>query len=184
MVETPVRSSVVRRVRHRLGPWLNQCVRVVGQPTTQVYPAGYVGTVDLPIADFEEKLLDSGFAWDPLSMYHYTPEGNDTDGSWVYRESWFADRQLHVILIDGGTEATEVYAHEEYNWARHPVEHAREADINRHEGSAEMRRWLEARGIIYARDSRVRRKIRHNVRRARKQVTEGLFDRPSPGTLR
>lgn len=169
------RSSALRVLRQRLGPRIDRVARTFGQPTTRVYPAGYVGTVPLPIAEVEAELRDSEFTWDPLSMYHYTPEGNDTDGSWAYRSSWLADRQLHVVLFEAGSAVTEVYAHDEFNWSRHPVKHAREEDIRRSEGSAEMRRWLEARGIAYERSSIPLRKIRHAAERVREGVTEKSF---------
>lgn len=143
-----------------------------GSPITRVYPAGYVGTVHLPIEDVEEELRDGEFAWDPLSMYHYTPAGNKADGSWAYRSSWLADRQLHVVLFAEGPEVTEVYAHDEFNWSRHPSKHAQEVDIRRNEGSAEMRRWLEARELEYDRDSFPLRKIRHTMTLIRDRLTK------------
>jgi hypothetical protein len=170
MTGTSARSSVLRRFRQQVGPWINRVVEGFGQPTTRVYPAGYVGTVQLSFDDFAAELDDSQFTWDPLSMYHYTLEGNDTDGSWAYRASWLADRQLHVVLFAEGSESTEVYAHDEFNWSRHPVKHAQEVDIRRHEGSAEMRRWLDEQGIEYERDSRPLRAVKHTARRIRDRV--------------
>jgi hypothetical protein len=170
MTARSVRASALRRLRQRLGPWINRTVEAVGQPTTRVYPAGYVGTVDLSIAELELELRDGPFTWDPLSMYHYTLEGNDTDGSWAYRSSWLGDRQLHVVLFATGPKSTEVYAHDEFNWSRHPVEHAREVDIRRREGSAEMRRWLDERGVEYDRDSLPVRKVKHATERLRNRL--------------
>lgn len=165
MAENSLRPSAVRRLRHRVGPWINQLTRALGQPTTRVYPEGYVGTVRRSIDDFEAELSDGGFEWDPLSMYHRTAAGSTTDGSWVYRPARLADRQLHVVLFARRRDQIDVYAHEEFSWLRHPVKHAREEDIRRNEGVAEMRRWLAARGIEYDRDSLVRRKVRHAVER-------------------
>jgi len=188
MTAKSVRPGVLRRFRQQLGPWINRAVEAVGEPTTRVYPAGYVGTVPLSFDDLAAELDDSPFAWDPLSMYHYTLEGNDTDGSWAYRESWFGDRQLHVVLFATGSESTEVYAHDEFNWLRHPVEHAREVDIRRHAGSAEMRRWLDDRDIEYERDSRPLRAVKHTARQIRDRVvavaTESDASRGLPRQLR
>lgn len=161
MTDILVRRSVCRQLRHHLGPRINGCARRFGQPTTHVYPRGYVGTIDLPIDDLEAELRDGGFTWDPLSMYHYTPAGSSTDGSWAYRSSWFADRQLHVVLFAQALDRTDVYAHDEFSWLRHPIKHAREVDIRRREAVAEMRRWLERTGLEYERHSSVRRRIRH-----------------------
>ena len=131
---------------------------------------GYVGTVQLPIADVEATLRDGGFAWDPVSLYHYTPAGSSTDGSWVYRSSPFADRQLHVVLFVQAPDRTDIYAHAEFSWLRHPVKHAREVGIRREEGVAEMRRWLDAQGLDYERESVLRRRAEHVVRRVHESV--------------
>ena len=163
MSDPVLRPSVPRRLRQRLGPYIDRAARAVGQPTTHVYPPGYVATVHLPIADLEARLQGVGFSWDPLSLYHHTPEGSSTDGSWAYRSSTFADRQLHVVLFAQDEGRTDVYAHEEYNWARHPVKHAEEVGIRRDDAAERVRRWLDATDLPYDRDSYVRRKLRHMV---------------------
>lgn len=170
MGDASIRSNAARRLRQRLGPQIDRLVKALGQPTTHVYPSGYVGTVHRPIADVEAELGDAGFAWDPVSTYHYAPAGSSTDGSWAYRSGWTGERQLHVVLFAPDPDRTDLYAHDEFNWLRHPVKHAREVDIRRDEGVAEMRRWLAGRGVEYERDSRVRRRLRHAVERVRERV--------------
>lgn len=167
-----VRPSALRRVRQRIGPWIDRAAKALGQPTTHVYPSGYVATVHLPIEDLEAELRDGGFTWDPVSTYHYTPEGNSTDGSWAYRSGWLADRQLHVVLFARRSNRTEVYAHEEFNWLRHPIKHAKGVDIRRNMGAAKMRRWLAAHGMEYERDSVLRRNIMHILERIRARIRE------------
>ena len=115
----------------------------LGRPTTRVYPAGYVGTVHRPIDEFEAELRDGGFSWDPLSVYHRTAAGNSMDGSWAYRSGPFADRQTHVVLFVTQSDRTDVYAHEEFSWLRHPCKHVAEVDVRRERAVAEMRRWLD-----------------------------------------
>lgn len=170
MAGTSVRSSALRRLRHRVGPWLDRIANAVAQPTTHVCPPGYVATVDLSIADLEAELRDGGFSWDPLSAYHYTPEGAARTVAGRYRSSPLADRQLHVVLFAQGPDRTDVYAHDEFSWLRCPIRHAREVDVRRTEGVAEMRRWLDARGLAYDRDSRLRREVRHAVERVRERL--------------
>lgn len=128
---------------------------------------GYVGTVPVPIAELEATLRDAGFRWDPLSLYHYTLIGNSSDGSWTLRSSWFADRQLRVILFGRGSDRTDIYAHTEYSWIRHPIKHAAEEDIRRSEGATTMRRILEAHGVEYDRESTVTRTAVHLLDRLR-----------------
>lgn len=168
MSRSPVRESALRELRQQLGPRLDRLVEAFAQPTTQVYPSGYVGTVRRPIAELERALRRGGFHWDPISMYHYTPTGRPSDGSWVYRPSPLADRQLHVVLFAEGDDRTEVYAHDEYSWLRHPVKHAKHVDIRRSEGVDEALRWLDDRGVEYDRDGRVRRTLRHVVDQVRR----------------
>ena len=165
MTGDSVRDSAFRQFRHRVGPWVDRVGEAVGQPTTRVYPEGYVGTVRVPISDLEAKLHEGGFRWDPVSMYHYTPSGSTTDGSWAYRSSPFGHRQLHVVLFAQHSDLIDVYAHDEFNWRRHPIKHARHVDIRREEGVAETRRWLEKRGIAYEREPRVVRAFKHAAER-------------------
>ena len=160
-----VRENALREFRHRVGPWINRIGNALGRPTTLVYPEGYVGTVRVPISDLETKLHDDGFTWDPVSMYHRTPSGSTTDGSWAYRSSAFGHRQLHVVLFAQRSDLIDVYAHDEFNWRRHPIKHARETDIRREEGVAEMRRWLETHGVAYDREPRAMRMLKHTVER-------------------
>ncbi|WP_440006745.1 hypothetical protein [Halomicrococcus sp. SG-WS-1] len=162
--------SLPRRIRQRIGPVVDRIARRVGQPDYRVRPAGYVGTVHRSIDDVESTLRDGGFVWDPMSLYHYTPAGSTTDGSWVYRPSQFANRQLHVVLFAQTENRVDVYAHEEYNWKRHPLKHAKEEDIRRHEGSAEMRRWLEKRGVAYECEPKVIRRAEQVVERVRERI--------------
>jgi hypothetical protein len=139
-----------------------------------VWPAGYVGTVSVPIAELEATLREVGFRWDPVSLYHYTLIGNSSDGSWVYRSSRLSDRQLHVVLFGKERDWTEIYAHTEYSWIRHPLKHARQEDIRRSEGARTMRRILERCRVEYDRKSILTRgvtqaggRIREALRNAR-----------------
>jgi hypothetical protein len=186
-VSTPLRSSLSRRVRHRTGPRINRVARTFSQPTTQVKPDGYVGTAHHPLAEVEETLCDRGFVWDPLSMYHYTPEGNDTDGSWVYRPSPLADRQLHVVLFELDDDRTEVYAHDEFSWVRHPVYHSQEVDIRRDRASDAVREWFDAEELTYEYEPKPVRKLGHAVERLRTRLTQAAgsyLDRLDPGHRR
>lgn len=174
MSTTPPRPSVLRRIRHRIGPAIDRLARRVGQPEYHVRDEGYAGTVGVPLADLESRLSDAGFTWDPVSLYHRTKAGTDTDGSWVYRSSPLADRQLHVVLFAQSADRMDVYAHEEYNWLRHPVKHARQEDIRRERGSTEMRRWLDEQPFDYEHELRARRRLAHvaeRVRQAASRVT-------------
>lgn len=170
MLGTDVRPTMVRRLRRRLGPAIDRVAKRVGQPEYHVRPNGYVATVSVPIAEVEEKLRDEGFSWDPLSLYHYTPVGNDSDGSWTYRTSLLADRQLHVILFERRDDRTDVYAHAEYSWLRHPLKHAEHEAIRRSHGVGAMRRVLETWDVEYVRKSIVTRTARQALTRLRDEL--------------
>ncbi|MFC7138256.1 hypothetical protein ACFQMA_23665 [Halosimplex aquaticum] len=163
------------RVRRAIGPWLDRAVRSVVPETYRVYPSAYAGTIERPIEDVESRLSEYGFRWNPVSMYHYTPLGNQTNGSWVYRDSPFADRQLHAVLVRQARGRIDVYAHEEYNWRRHPLKHLRDAGIDRDRGSEQMRRVLTDLDAEYVEESYVRRKVAHLRRRVRRRLACGAL---------
>lgn len=72
----------------------------------------YAGRLNAPLAATERLLWQEGFIRNPLSRLK-TREGTPEVGSWVYRESPLAPRQLHLMLFPGPAGTTDVYAHEE-----------------------------------------------------------------------
>ncbi len=148
-------------VRQRLAPWITRLGRTLGQPEYRLQDTEYVGTVQQPLDEFTEALKEQGFEWDPLAWYHQPPVGSEPNGSWTYRRGLLADRQLHVILIAHSAKYIDVFAHEEYNWLRHPIKHLRQVGIERKAGSSEMRHWLKSHGMEVDAKSRPRRKIAH-----------------------
>lgn len=167
MLGNDVRPEMSRRLRRRIGPAMDRVAKRFGQPEYRVWPKGYAATASVPIAELERKLHDEGFSWDPLSLYHYTLVGNESNGSWTYRSSRFADRQLHVVLFERPRGRTDVYTHAEYSWLRHPLKHAEQEAIRRSDGAATMRRALEAWDVEYTRESIVTRTVRHVLARLR-----------------
>jgi len=157
--------DVPYHLRQRVGPWLTRGAQLLGEPEYELRRSGYVGTLDRPIDEFAEALRDDGFSWGPVSWYHRPPVGTDPNGSWTYRSSRFADRQLHVILAARAPECIDVFAHWEYNWLRHPVKHAKQRSIDRETGSETMRAWLADRGIPFENRGRNHRRARRTVRR-------------------
>lgn len=147
------------RVRGVLGPLLTRLAETVGQPEYHLRNSEYVGTVQQPLDELTETLDSYGFEWDPLAWYHQPPVGSDPNGSWVYRPSKLADRQLHVILVAHSPAYIDVFAHEEYNWLRHPVKHFRQVGIEREAGRDDLRQWVERQGIEVDVNSRSRRRL-------------------------
>jgi len=163
-----VQRRLSYRLRRSFGPVLDRAMRTVTDETIRVYPSGYAGTVHTEIDRLESVLSERGFSWNPVSMYHYTRLGKQTNGSWVSRESPFADRQLHAVLVRQDAGRIDVYAHEEFNWRRHPLKHTRDAGIDRERGVERMRSVLDDLGVDYRRESYVRRKVGHLGQRARR----------------
>lgn len=166
--QTP-RLNGLRQLRHRLGPAIDRVAEAIGRPVDHVHPAGYVGTVRLPLAELEGRLDEAGFAWDPVSLYHYTPTGNSANGSWAYRSSPLADRQRHVVLFDQGTQEVDAYAHAEYSWLRHPIKHAAQENIRHEPAVNAVRRCFDEQNVPYDRRSRAARTVKHRIERIRRR---------------
>lgn len=147
------------RVRRLVGPWIDRIAHALGQEQYRVRATEYVGTVHQPVEDFESTLQRAGFTWDPVSLYHFSPSGAKADGSWAYRPSPLAHRQLHVILFVTSRGRIDVYAHEEYNFLRHPAKHAGQEAIDREAGAERMRRWLDRLDVPYGHRSALARKL-------------------------
>lgn len=152
---------LTHRIRRAVGPWIDRIAREFGQPVTHIRREEYAGTVRCRIDELESRLADAGFHWDPVSLYHYTPLETKADGSWVHRDSLFADRQLHVVLFAQREDRVDLYAHYEYSWIRHPIKHALQEDIRHAEGGERMRAHLEALDLEVYHESVVRRKLFH-----------------------
>lgn len=163
-IDETLQPDIPYQVRHWIGPRLTRLAHTLGQPEYQLRDTEYVGTVRKPLDELTKTLQDEGFEWDPLAWYHQPPVGSTPDGSWTYRESLLADRQLHTILIAHSPGYIDVFAHEEYNWLRHPVKHLRQVGIKREAGSSWMRQWLEQHNIHVDTKSRDRRQLARAVR--------------------
>ncbi|MFC7072948.1 hypothetical protein ACFQJ7_13255 [Halovenus rubra] len=72
----------------------------------------YAGTLNMPPAVVDTFLWEQNFVRNPFSRVK-TLGGRSECGSWVYRESPLANRQLHVMLFATDDARTDVYAHEE-----------------------------------------------------------------------
>ncbi|OLZ39915.1 hypothetical protein A6E15_02475 [Natrinema saccharevitans] len=155
--------DVPYRVRQLFGPVITRLGRTLGQPQYRLRDTEYVGTIQRPLGEFTETLQEHGFEWDLLAWYHQPPVGSEPNGSWTYRRTLLADRQIHVILIAHSPTYIDVFAHEEYNWLRHPINHLWQVGIDRKAGSSKMRRWIERNGIAVDTKSRRRRRVAQAV---------------------
>jgi len=84
-------------------------VRAGPRPIT---PGEYAGVFPAPLSETEARLYADGFFRNPTARLK-TRDGEPEDGSWVYRETPLAPRQLHLMLFERSDGHTDVYAHEE-----------------------------------------------------------------------
>jgi hypothetical protein len=72
----------------------------------------YAGRLDYSFDAAEQLLYREGFIRNPMARLKVR-DSQPEDGSWVYRESPLAPRQLHLMLFENDDGTTDVYAHEE-----------------------------------------------------------------------
>lgn len=72
----------------------------------------YAGSMELSLAETERLLGNRGFRRNPFARLK-TRHGEPEVGSWVYRSSPLARRQLHLMLFPGNESGVDVYAHTE-----------------------------------------------------------------------
>lgn len=103
----------------------------------------YAGTIVGPLDAVEGLLWEHGFRRNPLSRLK-TRNGAPEAGSWVFRASPLAERQLHLMLFRSGETGVDVYAHSEQSSVNPFVGggHFRGSAQNVAEGVEEARRRL------------------------------------------
>lgn len=92
-------SPVVSRLDHHAGP----------RPITE---CEYAGSLDRSVRETETFLWELGFLRNPFARVKTRADGIER-GSWVYREGPLDTRQLHLMLFEGESGRTDIYAHEE-----------------------------------------------------------------------
>jgi len=94
--------------------------------------------------EIEAVLRCLGFRRNPVAFLKsrsWSPFDVDgiSEGSWVWRSSVFAHRQLHVTLFDNEDDGSyDVLAHWELSWIRHPFKHYRSEGFDPVGGREEM----------------------------------------------
>ena len=103
----------------------------------------YALTAQCSEETIESILDDLGFSRNPIASLKVRMDGNTSEGSWVWRASPLADYQLHVVLheLEDGA-GTDVYAHWECSWIRHPYNHYVARGYDAEFGVELARRWL------------------------------------------
>ena len=160
-----VTSETLNRTREFVWPNVHKLFTSISDAfaMTQTTEDEYVATVYETLAGVERKLPEMGFQRTPVSSLKIRFDGNVSDGSWVYRDSLFADEQLHVVLHEiRDTDAVDVYAHVEDSWIRHPIGHVTKRNYSASRGVSTVRSLfedvdVEADGTWYQIEPRYRR---------------------------
>lgn len=99
----------------------------------------YVGTYHGNIERFEEHLSSIGFRRNPLAWLRRDENHGFAEATWVKRKTLFSEKQLHVFLQScHNNKKTRIYTHREDNWARHPIRHLMEVNVDSDEGKRLM----------------------------------------------
>lgn len=81
----------------------------------QLAPREYAGHVSGDVEDAEQMLWDAGLRRNPVAALKTLADGRGEKGSWVYRDSPFSRKQVHVMLFEANGGGVDMYAHEEYS---------------------------------------------------------------------
>lgn len=114
-----------------------------GFATSNTTEDEYAVTAYCTEGELDEVLHELGFSASLFSSLGVSLGGNVEDGSWVRRESFLADEQLHVVTHDREDSGIDVYAHEELSKITHPVAHYRKVDYDAEAGVERFRDMLE-----------------------------------------
>ncbi|UIP00327.1 hypothetical protein Hbl1158_02860 [Halobaculum sp. CBA1158] len=113
----------------------------------ELRPREIVGVIDASPEETERLLWDAGFRRMPLAALKRLPDGRVEIGSWAWRESPLAKRQIHVMLFAAGEGQTLVAAHEEASalnpWAA--WDHYRGVGLSAQGGERAVRERLDER---------------------------------------
>lgn len=146
----------LERLRQRITSLLHLPLSVVGLYAERTTPRDqYALTLREPYPLVEARLHRLGFVRNLVSSLKVrgsTPP-ETTVASWVrYPDGALAsDDQLHLALFVGpNDETTDVYAHWEPSWIRHPIRHYRATAVDAAAGVERTRDLFERAGIEYA----------------------------------
>ncbi|GAB6880359.1 hypothetical protein JCM17823_26330 [Halorubrum gandharaense] len=144
----------LERARQRFASLLHLPLSLVGLYAERETPREqYACTVEEPYKHLEAHLHREGFVRNLVSSMKYRsyatpPEA--TVASWArYPDGALrSTHQLHLGLFVGpDRETTDVYAHWEPSWIRHPIRHYRAREVDAAEGVERMREAFEAAGL-------------------------------------
>ena len=147
----------LERVRQSVASLLHAPLSLVGLYAERETPREqYAFTLREPFPLVEAQLHRLGFVRNLVSSLKYRdyetpPETTVASWAWYPEGALASDDQLHLALYVGPDRSTtDVYAHWEPSWIRHPIRHYRATDVDAQEGIERTRSLFEEAGIEYA----------------------------------
>lgn len=147
----------LERLRRHAASLLHLPLSAVGLYAERETPRDqYALTLREPYSIVEARFHRLGFVRNlvsSLKFRDYAAPPETSVASWVrYPDGALtSDRQLHLALFVGpDRDTTDVYAHWEPSWIRHPIRHYRAADVDAEAGIRRVRELFEREGIEYA----------------------------------
>ncbi|OSO97568.1 hypothetical protein B9H04_12430 [Halorubrum ezzemoulense DSM 17463] len=147
----------LERVRQSVASLLHAPLSLVGLYAERETPREqYAFTLRQPFPLVEAQLHRLGFVRNLVSSLKYRdyetpPETTVASWAWYPEGALASDDQLHLALYVGPDRSTtDVYAHWEPSWIRHPVRHYRATEVDAQRGIERVRSLFEEAGIEYA----------------------------------
>jgi len=147
----------LERLRQHVASLLHAPLSLVGLYAEQETPREqYAFTLHEPYPIVEAQLHRLGFVRNLVSSlkyrgYEMPPETTVASWAWYPKGALASDDQLHLSLYAGPDRSTtDVYAHWEPSWIRHPIRHYRATDVDAERGIRRARSLFEEAGIEYA----------------------------------
>lgn len=158
------RRNHLERFRQRFASALHVPLSAIGLYAERTTPRDqYALTVREPYPQFEAELHRLGFTRNLVSSLktrEYAAPPEITVASWVrYPDGPLgSDHQLHVGLFVGpDDDTTDVYAHWEPSWLRHPIRHYRAHEVDSEEGVRRVRELFTEEDVEYVVNSKADR---------------------------
>ncbi|MCU4925660.1 hypothetical protein OB905_06625 [Halobacteria archaeon AArc-dxtr1] len=177
------REDAINAVRRSLLPQIHFLLRGTfdGYAVSHTSAEEYVLTAECSEDELEAALEEMGFSRNPIAALKVRMDGNTAEGSWVWRASPLASKQLHIVLHDLENETgVDVYAHWECSWIRHPYKHYVARGYDAETGVDLTRQWfdryagevVDGQGIEYEIDTSAKRRLSEYLSLSYYQTTE------------
>ncbi|GAB3413913.1 hypothetical protein GCM10027435_08410 [Haloparvum alkalitolerans] len=144
------------RARQAVAGLLHAPLSLVGLYAERATPRDqYACTLAMPHEEVEALLHRLGFVRNLLSSLKYRayatdPEVTEASWAWYPEGALWSDHQLHLALYVGpDRDTTDVYAHWEPSWIRHPIRHYRAESVDAAEGIRRFRTLLRENEVPF-----------------------------------